>query len=191
MDRMEEIEKVAEKYFWVRFKESAEKINRYYSRHKTEVCQNFTNVICEGTIRCQQIGKRVQYVFISFLESSILTQSYDLQVAFYNEKTYLDDTPVYVYWKPLLVFSKVEEDMVFFKKKVLENVVRVRDYEMDVIRRKYLTNHYLQILLFLQLIMPSVLENNDSRNVFNDDLQVMFGRYMERPILIYQSGEVS
>ena len=101
MSRAEQFVEVAEKYFEVRFKESQEKIYRDFEKRRTEVYQNLVNVIYEGIAQCQQMSKKVKYIIISILESSTITKSYDLQVAFYDEKIYADDTPVYVYWKPM------------------------------------------------------------------------------------------
>lgn len=191
MSRAEQFVEVAEKYFEVRFKESQEKIYRDFEKRRTEVYQNLVNVIYEGIAQCQQMSKKVKYIIISILESSTITKSYDLQVAFYDEKIYADDTPVYVYWKPMLTFSKLEEDMAFFKQKVSEKEVRVKDYEMDIIREKYLINHYFFILLFLLQIVPGLFANDKQCSSITNDFQVMFGRYMEKTILIYQSGETT
>lgn len=191
MGRAEQFVEMAEKYFEVRFKESQEKIYRDFEERRTEVYQNFVNVIYEGIAQCQQMSKKVKYIIISILESSTMTKSYDLQVAFYDEKIYADDTPVYVYWKPMLAFSKLEEDMAFFKQIVSEKEVRVKDYEMDIIREKYLINHYFFILLFLLQIVPDLFANDKQCSSIKNDFQVMFGRYMEKTILIYQSGETT
>ena len=191
MNRAERFVNVAEKYFEIRFKESQEIIHRDFVARGMEAYQNFVNVVHEGLAHCQQMSKKVKYIIISILESSTLTKSYDLQVAFYGEKIYADDTPVYIYWKPMFAFSKLEEDMAFFKKKVSEKEVRVRDYEMDIIREKYLINHYFFILLFLLQIIPDLFVSDEQCSSIKDDIQVMFGRYMEKPILIYQSGETT
>ncbi len=191
MNRAEQFVNVAEKYFEIRFKESQEIIHRNFAARRMEVYQNFVNVVHEGILHCQQTSKKIKYIIISILESSALTKSYDLQVAFYDEKIYADDTPVYVYWKPLLAFSKLEEDMAFFKQKVSEKEVRVKDYEMDIIREKYLINHYFFILLFLLQIIPDLFVSDKQCTSIRDDIQVMFGRYMEKSILIYQSGETT
>lgn len=190
MNRAEQFVKVAEKYFETRFKGSQETIYRDFTVRRMEVYQNFANVVHEGIMQCQQKSKKVKYIIISILESSTLTKSYDLQVAFYSEKIYADDMPIYVYWKPMLAFTKLEEDLAFFKQKVSEKAIRVRDYEMDLIREKYLINHYFFILLFLLQIIPDLFVSDEHCSSIKDDLQVMFGRYMEKTILIYQSGEV-
>lgn len=191
MNRAEQYVQVAEKYFGTRFKESQETIHKDFAARRTEVYQNFVDVVHEGIVHCRQMKKSVKYIIISILDSSILTKSYDLQVAFYGEKIYADDMPVCVYWKPMLAFSKLEEDMIFFKQKVSEKEVRIKDYEMDIIRDKYLINHYFFILLFLLQVVPDLFERDVQLSNIKDDVQVMFGRYMEKPILIYKSGEAT
>lgn len=189
MERTEQLERIAKEYLKTRFEESEKLIKKECLRHKVEIYHNFIGVMDDGFMRCMQIGKKIKYIVFSILESSNLTKSYDLQVAFFNEKMYSDEFPIYEYWKPMFIFSKIEEDMFFLKKKVSEKVVRIKEYEMDSIRKNYLLNHYFQVLIFLRKIMPDVLEKDDTKySCLEEDVTVLLGRYMEKAMLVYQLG---
>lgn len=189
MDRIQQIEKIVKEYLKDVYEESSKVIRKEYLDREIQICQNLADTMHSGLVGCEQMGKKVNYIIISVLESSILTNSYDLQIAFYDKNMYLDKAPMYVYWKPMLFFSKIEDDMRIFKRKVAERLVRVKDYEMDFIKRKYLINHYFQVFLFLRKEIPNVIERECKKvNCLEDKFLVLFGRYMEKPILLYQKG---
>ena len=190
MDRVKCLEEAAREYLKIRFEESEKLIREEYLIHESEIYQNLTDVISGGLMRCMQITKKVKYVVVSTLESSNITQSYELQIAFFNEKMYADDTPVYTYWKPMYIFSKVEEDICFAKEKMSEKIIRIKDYEMAPIKKEYLLNHYFLALLFLRQLLPDVLERSEELySCLEPEATVLWGRYMEKNILVYQMGE--
>ena len=191
MNREEQLRKIAKEYLKKRFIESRELITKEYEIHKEEAFQNYMDAMACGLLYCSKAGKTVKYIVNSILESSNLTKSYELQIAFFTEKMYSDEFPVYVYWRPMFIFSKVEEDMLMFKKKAAEKIVRIKEYELDAIRKEYLLNHYYQVLLFLRQIMPDAIAfGRVHYNCIAQDVTVLLGRYMERAMLVYQLGEV-
>ena len=191
MNREEQLRKIAKEYLKKRFIESRELITKECEMHMEEAFQNYMDAMTSGLLCCAKAGKTVKYIVISILESSNLTKSYELQIAFFTEKMYSDEFPIYVYWKPMFIFSKVEEDMLMFKKKAAEKIVRIKEYELDAIRKEYLLNHYYQVLLFLRQIMPDAIEYGcDHHNCIAQDVTVLLGRYMERAMLVYQLGEM-
>ena len=141
----------------------------------------------DGFYCCQQLNKKVKYIIISVLESSLLTRSYDLQIAFYDEQLYLDEIPIFKYWKPMLIFSGIDEDMLFLKKKAVGRIVRLKEQELDQIRKKYVMNHYFDTMLYLRQTIPPIIETKvEKYNCIENEIAVLFGRYMERPILFIQ-----
>lgn len=192
MNREKQLRKIAREYLKKRFTESRELIQKEYEIHMEEAFQNYMDAMLSGLLHCAKTGKSVKYIVISILESSNLTKRYELQIAFFTEKMYSDEFPIYVYWKPMFIFSKIEEDMLMFKKKAAEKIVRIKEYELDAIKKEYLLNHYYQILLFLRQIMPDVIEyGRDHYNCIAQDVTVLLGRYMERAMLVYQLGEMT
>ncbi len=186
MDRIKQLEEIAEKWLQIRYKENIQKIEEQYHLHKQEVDQNCTDIMIDGFYCCQQLNKKVKYIIISVLESSLLTRSYDLQIAFYDEQLYLDEIPIFKYWKPMLIFSGIDEDMLFLKKKA--RIVRLKEQELDQIRKKYVMNHYFDTMLYLRQTVPPIIETKvEKYNCIENEIAVLFGRYMERPILLYKA----
>lgn len=73
-----------------------------------------------------------------------------------------------------------------FRKRASETVVRIRKYEIERIRKQYVKNHYFQVLVLLRDMLPAILsyEKGDCI-VFGQTTSVLYGKYMERPMLIY------
>ena len=53
--------------------------------------------------------KEIQYILISMLNSSIVTKSYEYEMAFYDNRFYLDENPICLYFKLKFLFDFFEE----------------------------------------------------------------------------------
>lgn len=150
MDRIEQLEQSVGKYIFERFSQNKEKIVSSYRANKEEIWKEFFDIMCCGAEECEKKNKNVKHIIISILYSSILTQSYELQIAYMNDDLHVDEAPVNVYWAPMFIFQFIEDDILFLKKKVSKDVPRIKEYEMDDIRKKYVLNHYFLVMLLLK-----------------------------------------
>ena len=140
----------------------------------------------EGLQVCGEKNKSVIYIIFSILESSILTKSYELQIAFFDERFYLDESAVYTYWTPSFLFDRVEEDMLLFSKRASQTVIRLREYEIERVRKQYVVNHYFQVSVLLRNMIPGILSyEKENCAALGPATSVLFGKYMERPMLLY------
>lgn len=189
MDRMEHLVKIADEFLTRKYFENAAVAERYFRLHKGEVTRQFSNVVWEGLARCKAKRKKVKYIIVSILESSILTKSYELQVAFFDERMYLDDESEYIYWVPLFLFEQIEDDIWAYRKKASQTVVRIKEYEIEQIFRAYAFNRYLDVYALLKDIIRDVLEQETPNfECLAEDVSILFGQYMEKSVLLYQRG---
>ena len=93
--------------------------------------------MAECTAECRKSNKKINYVILSPLESSIITKSYELMVAVYDENMYLDQSPVRRYWKPDFLFQYIEEDFGALMSYLHKKVIRLKDFETAEVRRMY------------------------------------------------------
>lgn len=196
-EREEQLEQIAQEYLEERYNITIRQTKDYYQLHQNEIMEQFCNKLQEGAEKSGEMAKGVKYVVISILESSILTKSYDLQIAFYDQSLYLDSKAVYLYWKPEFLFSYVEEDLLFCRKKMAQKVVGIKEYEIEEIRGKYIANHYFLVFLLLKEMIFRIM-NQDEKWLGNlpKDTDFLFGRYMEKLMPLYQKkgssgGEVN
>lgn len=192
MNREEQINGVINHYYAEKYAESKEKIKAYYWENRDRIHQEFAGIIDRGARHCKDKEKKVTHIIISILLSSRLTKSYELQLAFCDERMYLDDTPVYEYWAPEFVFRYIEEDLQFFRKMAAKTIPRIREYELYSIRNTYIWNHYFWVMLLLKELLPAPVESAYERfGVLDDKVMVLLGRYMEGGIPIYQRGQTN
>lgn len=190
MKREEQVNEVINQYYAEKYAESKEKIKAYYWKNRDRIHGEFAGAIDRGARRCREQGKKVTHIIISILLSSRLTKTYELQIAFCDERLYLDDAPVYEYWAPEFIFRYIEEDLQFFQKMAAKTIPRIREYELYSIRNTYIWNHYFLVMLLLKELVPGPVEAAwENSGVLDDKVMVLLGRYMERGIAIYQRGQ--
>lgn len=191
MDRIQQLNEIAQVYLKQRYIENMESINKYYLAHKNEIWDQFEQRLRDGLEECEKKELKVQYVVISLLESSLLTKSYEMQITFFDKMTYLDEDPVCRYWCPDFLFQSVDEDMALFRKRASQEVIRLKEYETDDILRKYILNYYYQAFVLIRNITAQTIERLYlDFGCMSDSMQVLFGRYMDKPLLIYQKGDI-
>lgn len=188
MEREEKLEEIAKDFLRERYLEGAKKTAEYCLTHKEELMGQLARTLCEGAAECRDAAKKVKYVVFSTLESSILTQSYDLQIAFFDENIYLDENAVYVYWRPCFLRAQIDSDMQALYKRAAQTIIRIREYEIEQIRRKYVVNYYFAVFVLLKDMIPRILEKDKELLELMRDASFEFGRYMEGTMPIYQWG---
>ena len=191
MDRIDQLNEIAQVCLKQRYIESLESINKFYLAHKDEICEQYELKLRDGLKECEKQEKKVQYIVVSLLDSSLLTKSYDMQITFFDERTYLDEDPVCRYWCPDFLFKSVDEDMAYFRKKASQKVIRLKEYETDDIRKNYVLYYYCQVFILIQNMTSEIIERLCvNYGCISECIQVLFGRYMDKPILIYQKGDI-
>lgn len=107
---------------------------------------------------------------ISCLNSSIITGKNAYQIAWYNEEIYVDPYPPCTYYAPEFLFYEIQRDIEEIKRFLNQNFIRVMDYEMEEVRRKYMKNVYFLGKDF----MVSLIRENGKQNI-----KIWFGEYMK------------
>lgn len=72
----------------------------------------------------------LKYVIISPLGSGVITGSYELQIALFDQNLYNEEDPLCLYWTPKFIFKDVEEDMAAYKKMAAKEIIRLREDEV-------------------------------------------------------------
>lgn len=187
MERWEEIKQKAYPILEERLRKNTDEIIQYYLQHNIKIQAEFIEILYQGLKESKKKGKEIQYILLSMLNSSMITKSYEYQMAFYNQELYLDENPIYRYFKLKFLFDFFEEDMGYLKKKLANQIIRLQEYELNEIGKEYILNYYSLGTILLQqmaeqsfLLLDMMKEDeisNLSKNAF-----ILFGRYMEKPM---------
>ena len=92
---------------------------------------------------------------VSYLQSSVLTGSYDLRIDLYDKEFYLDSAECCTYWKPAFITEYIQKDIKYFKYNIHGKVPQIRTYEIQEFMDGYIINYLYLLAQFLEQIMPA------------------------------------
>lgn len=127
-------------------------------------------------------NKKIRYILISPLNSSIITESYEIQIALYTNEFYFQKEEYIGYYKIPLIFDHIEEDMKELEKIVEKNFTRVEKYEIKEVKHKYIKEHNVLIMLFINYFIKYIEEIGILKEAKEEELDVLYGEYMEKNI---------
>jgi len=181
MQRQEQIKELALEFLKEKMQKTISRVTLYYKEHKAEIEKEFFDTVSHGLCQCLKRGKRVGYVTISILESSLITETYDLQLAFYDKNLYADDAPVFEYWAPVFLFAELEHDMDALQNFLKTRVVRLKSYEINDIQMEYAVNFYFLLSFMLRELAKKIFLLPDFIEVEKEEqVKILLGKYMER-----------
>ena len=124
----------------------------------------------------------LKYVIISPLSSGVITKSYELQIALFDQDLYINENPLCFYWTPEFIYRDVDEDMAAYRKTAAKEIIRLREDEINEVRRRYVLCHAYICMLYMDKIVREVFETSIWKKVATDDVQVLYGTYMEQMV---------
>ena len=127
-------------------------------------------------------NKKVRYILISPLNSSIITESYEVQIAIYTNEFYFQKEEYIDYYKIPLIFDNIEEEMKEIEKIIEKNFTKVEKYEIKEAKYNYIKEHNILIMIFINYFIKYIEELNILKEVKEDKLDILYGEYMERNI---------
>jgi len=145
--------------------------------------------LLEQVAEAQKQGDKgsLQYISVSYLQSSLYTGSYQLRLDAYDERQFGDLTDTYVYWSPGFIFQHLDSDIVHFRKHIGEHVLRVQEPEIMCFVVRY-SMHYYRIVqqLLTDLLIPMTQTLGIAAE---EDLDITFGGYMDEAIALTEKEE--
>ena len=182
--REEQLLSSVEDYLQQHTNETVSRIMADFDDQFGQILDEFHQVIktcSEQTIRQQTDSDKgkLKYIIISFLNSSVITQTYDLQVDFYDDRMYLDENTATGYWRPgfMVPYLKLD-DINTLQTLFSQKVTRVMDYEMLELQYGFigilssLYPHFCAKLIQHSRHLLCEVEKED-------EIPVLFGIYME------------
>lgn len=189
MSRQEEIENKVMEFAAQKLECAVKQITDYYKEHDAEIKEDFFRAIGHGLQQCVESKKKIGFITISILESSMITKTYDLQIAFSNAYLYAGDNPVYEYWAPSFIYNYLDSDIEEMERSLKDQVIRLKPYEVLGLKRQYVTNLYFLIGFMMKGMAPEIAglckyQETDREKI----VKVLFGKYMEKQTEICSLG---
>lgn len=181
MSRQEDIENKVMELADQKLECAIKRITDYYKEHNAEIKEDFFHAIGHGLQQCIESKKKVGFITISILESSMITKTYDLQIAFWNAYLYADDNPVYEYWAPSFIYAYLDSDIGEMEKSLKDQVMRLKAYEVLGLKRQYAINLYFLIGFMMKGLVPKIANLCKYQETDKEEIvKVLFGKYMEK-----------
>lgn len=149
-------------------------------RYDQEIIDKFENLLSEWTSIHGNRKGELKYIIISPLGSGVITRSYELQIALFDQNLYNNENPICLYWTPEFIFKDVEEDMVTYRKKAAKEIIRLREDEVYEIRRRYALCHAYVAMRYMNGIIRQIYSLPVWEEAACDDTKVLYGTYMEQ-----------
>ena len=188
MDRQELLRQAAQTYLTPCYQNAASLALAAFTEQQEEILGGLSRRVSGlvETVRQQQERgekKALRYLVVSSLFSSTVTRSYEYEFALYDSELYLDPTESCFYWAPEFLFRQVEQDMACFAEQAGRELVRIRAFELEEVRRMYVNGFHPAAGLFLQQVLPNILEQNGLFSLsLEQEFSVHFGIYMEQRV---------
>ncbi len=166
MDRMDEVLQCGEREFAAAFSKSMIFLQEEYQKERY---WKSAKEAIEGAVSAAAPGENKRYLGILYLDSSILTKSYELLIMQMDERMYLDPFPIETYWRPLLFFEEYERDIQTAFRTVERIFRHIQPFERQEVSKKCAVYLYAAIYKLLECIKE--------RLDIPDHVSLFFGRY--------------
>lgn len=120
----------------------------------------------------------VKHLEVAVLYSSAVTKSYESRIAVYDKNMCLG-AECCSYWCPTFIYQFVDDDIEEIQTKLRQTIPRVRDFELDELRCRYIWNYHIAYRSWIESLgkeifaQPSFLALNRAEVV-----TLLFGEFM-------------
>lgn len=161
----------------------------YYKANRCKIEESFLQAVDHGLLQCIQTKKKIGYITISVLESSLITKTYDLQIAFYSKDLYADSRPIYEYWAPMFIYENLDSDIKEIKELLKSKVIHLKPYEIYELKHQYASNFYFLIGFMMRGLGLQIGNLHIYQQVDKEkQIKILFGKYMEKQTEIVTLG---
>lgn len=181
--RKEQLQEKGKEILTARFLENLGQIHEECAVHLKRYSQDFQEKCTElfgEAVRLQVGGEMADicYFCISPLRSSLLTESFDVQLALYDSDFYLGRS-VSTYWHPLFIYKYFEQDISMFSSYIKRKIPQVKDYEVQDYKIDFISNYHILLHRFCVENAWSALSVPSYNGMIkSENIKILFGEYM-------------
>lgn len=181
MERREDMRRYLLPYRMKWLNESAKKMEADITSSINEDLQPILLEMTEEiiTMQKQRKAKRIEYLAVFYLRSSIITGSHEYMIMLADDTLYLDDFRLERYWYPAKLYKTLTENISLAQKEIRKQFVRVTDYEMAYISRIIEEDYFDAMEIGITANLSTILKveqisKMNEKNTFS----CIYGEYM-------------
>lgn len=181
MDRKKDLEKYIEEYRAERLRLKNDKLVQLIAELEPVFCEKLNFLIKDQLIKVRQCPGDLEIFYLSCLQSSGHTESYDSIAGISNAQLFLDNNKSQAYWCPKQIYKDMDYDMKDMEKRLRKKIVRLEQYELLYLKQLLIMDDW-EVLqqCFCELIHKHLELLIESPLDFQPELKVMCGNYMDR-----------
>lgn len=183
--RAEEIKRESEKEMELRIQYSANKILDYFQGHRDELLRETLHQLV--SLLKDSSGKETTYLQISYLHTTLLSETYCYLAVLYDSFYYLDLKPVSCQLALNFIYQFFKEDIKYLTGKMEKKFHHL--YTSDVMVMKEACNcHYIGIVAnYLESVLEEFIETDAYKKMKKQkNFKILFGEYMGKGKVMYE-----
>lgn len=144
--------------------------------------------VFKKAVRLQEKGlkEKIFYIIISVLRTNILDNCYKCRIDLYDERYFLDKTECSGYFDAEFILKYIDEDISDYLKEASKSNIRIKQYDADEIKKKYMMVYVGVLEKFLYFAIEEILNSGEYLQLQkSQDMKVLFGEYLDKTVEIY------
>lgn len=191
LDKNNALQEFGEKYVLDQFAQEVLAIEERYKKKKEGIEKElFTtfDALCQNAIRLQAQGKKgnIQYIYISFLRTSIMENTSFYRMDAYDENWFLDKEECTALWNADFIFQSLFTHMEKLEEKKKEYVRKVTSMDIDEIKLQEAVKYHMITVEFIRAMAPKLIEIESYKEMGKTaELRILAGEYMDQSEILY------
>ena len=155
-----------------------------FETNKNSILASFQRAIAIGLKNVAearpQKGK-INFICISFLLTSVLSDKCEYRIDFYNNNFYLDEIESECYWEAEFLTPIMQDDYTFFERLLKRNLVRVMDYEIHKTVVSFSIFYHSVMAFFFQELIASI-DIKQYEGLLESEVIVIYGGFLDKGV---------
>lgn len=152
--------------------------------------------VCRQARLQQEAGCKgpAAYLYISFLRTNLLDDSYQYRLDLYDEKFPLDRTECSGKWKVKFIWDTFQKRQTELATAIRTGLYanKIRPFHIHTIKRTMAEKYHLATIVFTQRLIEEALLTPEYANLDKaPHFTIMMGEYQDRSVMIYQEPDDS
>lgn len=178
-----------------------ERLEKSIQQIKTELEKNGRQ-IKEGLLSCtdrlfqkcicqQQEGIKqpIRYIHFFYLNLSVITGKYDIQMNAFSEQSYMDRTETMELWNPKFIMDFYEKDMKDMEKEAKSQILRFGYSQMMEVKARNFIRYAMVAGQYLMNAAGDIASLSSFQEMEKEEgLQMVFGGYMDTGFQIWPAS---
>lgn len=191
--RLEQVLETASALIEMQIQSAYAEIQEYYDTNSQDIDSRietlFQQLFSIGASALQEGKGAISCLSISYLYSSLMTETGEFLLTLYDDRLYFDDGPVYAYWSPEFLWEQFRRDTEKIEYGLKKQMHRLKKYELDAVKTEY-AERFFEIAhkMFVDYTDIIVSKLRDSQLEITPHFSVIYGGYLDTAAVLWQGG---